>query len=53
MNPRLLKFMIELQTPEQKEEETKYINFTNNGSGGKKIFEVSKLAKVTIPVTKN
>ncbi len=52
MNPRLIKFMIELQTPEEKEEEQKFINFKNNG-GGKRIFEVSKFAKVTIPVTKD
>ncbi len=52
MNPRILKFMIELQTTEKEEEEKKYINFKSNG-GGKKLFEVSKLAKVTVPIIKD
>ena len=51
MNQRILKFLIELQTPEMEEDKPEYINFRNNG-GGKKFFEVSKFAKVTVPVVK-
>ena len=51
MNPRLIKFVIDLQTPEQEEEKTKRINFKNNG-GGKRIFDISKLANATIPIEK-
>ncbi len=51
MNPRLIKFVVDLQTP-QKEEKVEEINFKNNG-GGKKIFNLAKLAKVTVPVYKD
>lgn len=52
MNPRLIKFAVELQNQyEEKEEETKNINFKNGG--GKKFFDKFKLAKVTIPITKD
>ena len=51
MNPRLIKFVVDLQTP-QKEEKVEEINFKNNG-GSKKIFDLAKLAKVTVPVYKD
>ena len=51
MTPRLVKFVIDMQTQEQKEDETKYISFKNNG--GKKWFDIAKLAKVTIPIKKD
>ncbi|MBQ9246746.1 hypothetical protein IJ182_10820 [bacterium] len=50
MNPRLIKFVVDLQTTEEKEEESKkYIGFGSSG-GGKNIFDIAKLAKVTVPV---
>ncbi len=52
MNPRLIKFVIDLQTQKEEEQEQKYINFNNPG-GGKKFFEIAKLAKVTVPVNKD
>ncbi len=52
MNPRLIKFAVELQNSgEKKEEETKNINF--KGGSGKKFFRELKLAKVTVPITKD
>lgn len=50
MNPRLVKFAVELQNTEKVEEENKTINFK---SGGHKFFNILKLAKVTIPVNRN
>ena len=52
MNPRLIKFVVDLQTQDVKEDDSKYINFKNNG-GGKRIFDIAKLAKVTVPVNKD
>ena len=53
MNPRLIKFAVELQNgTEKKEEKPKYIKF-KNGGGGNKIFDIFKLAHVTIPIDKN
>ncbi len=50
MNPRLIKFAVELQNGEQIEKKEKNIYF-NNG-GGKKFFNFLKEAKVTVPVNK-
>ena len=52
MNPRLIKFVVDLQTPQEKDEKQEFINFKNNG-GGKRLFDIAKLAKVTVPVTKD
>lgn len=49
MNPMLVKFAVELQNGEKiekKEDET--INFKYNG--GKRFFNLLKLAKVTVPI---
>lgn len=51
MNPRLIKFAVELQNAEKIEEENKTINFKNGG--GHKFFNFFKLAKVTVPVNRN
>ena len=51
MNPRLVKFAVELQNGERVEKDEKYIYF--NHGGGKKFFDFIKEAKVTIPVNKN
>lgn len=52
MNPRLIKFAVELQNQyEEKAEEPKNINFKNGG--GKKLFDKFKFAKVTVPVIKD
>ena len=50
MNPRLVKFTVELQNGEKTEKSQKYINFRN---GGNKIFDILKFAKITVPVDKN
>ncbi len=51
MNPRLVKFAVELQNPTKKDEdESENINFKNGG--GKKFFNFLKPAKVTVPVSK-
>lgn len=53
MNPRLIKFAVELQNGEApKDDKPKYIKF-KNGGGGKKVFDILKLAKVTIPIEKS
>lgn len=51
MNPKLIKFMVELQNQQPKEKENEYIYF--NKGGGKKLFDVLTPAKVTVPVNKN
>ncbi len=50
MNPRLVKFAVELQNGERTEKTQKYINFKN---GGGKLFDIFKFAKITVPVDKN
>ncbi len=47
MNPRLVKFAVELQNPEKIEKESKSINFKN------KFFNLLKPVKVTVPINKN
>lgn len=50
MNPRLVKFAVELQNGEKKEKKQEYISF----SGGKKsVLDIYKSAYVTVPVDKN
>ncbi len=51
MNPRLVKFAVELQNGECEKKEKNFIYF-NTGSG-KKFFNFLKTAKVTVPVNKN
>lgn len=48
MNPRLIKFMVELQNQAPKEKDNEYIYF--NKGGGKKLFDRLEPAKVTIPI---
>ena len=50
MNPRLIKFAVELQNPDKKEENEEHINFKNVGD--KKFFNFLKPAKVTVPVSR-
>ncbi|MCD7780051.1 MAG: hypothetical protein LUH05_05200 [Candidatus Gastranaerophilales bacterium] len=50
MNPRLVKFAVELQTGENTKEE-KCIYFNKGRSN--KFFDFLKSAKVTIPIDKN
>lgn len=50
MNPRLVKFAVELQNSERIEKKDESINF-KSGSG-KRFFGFLKLAKVTVPVSK-
>lgn len=52
MNPRLVKFTVQLQNGEKEEKTTKSIHFKQNG-GNKNLFEILKLAKVTVPIDKN
>ena len=47
MNPRLIKFTVELQNAEKVEKTNKEITFK------KKFFNFFKPAKVTIPIDKN
>ena len=51
MNPRLVKFVVELQNCNSVEEKQKYIHFVD----GKKdtFLNIYKNAKVTIPVSKD
>lgn len=49
MNPKLVKFAVELQTGEKSEIKKEYIHFNNSG---KHFFNISKAAGVTIPVNK-
>ena len=51
MNPRLIKFAVELQNGERIEKK-KSINFKSNGGGGRK-FLFNQPAKVTVPITKD
>ncbi len=46
MNPRLVKFMVELQNPEQKEEKVIYFKDNTN------FFRNAKLVKITVPIDK-
>ncbi len=51
MNPRLVKFAVELQNPAKKDEKDQQsINFKNGGN--KKFFNFLKPAKVSIPVNR-
>lgn len=53
MNPRLIKFAVELQNGERIEKK-KSINFKSNGGGGRKFFDLfNQPAKVTVPITKD
>ena len=49
MNPRLVKFAVELQNPKKDEEKENFKNFKNNG--GKRFFNFLKPAKVTVPIS--
>ncbi len=49
MNPRLVKFAVELQNPKKEEEKENFKNFKNNG--GKRFFNFLKPAKVTVPIS--
>ncbi len=48
MNPRLVKFAVELQNGEKVEKEQETINFKNGGE--KKFFNFLEPAKVTVPI---
>lgn len=50
MNPRLIKFAVELQNAGKIEKEEKDINFKNGGR--KNFFNFLKPAKVTVPVSR-
>lgn len=50
MNPRLIKFAVELQNSEKVEKEEEKSNFKNND--GKRFFAFFKLAKVTVPISR-
>ena len=50
MNPALIKFAVELQNGEKIEKKEETIKFKNNG--GKRFFNLLKLAKVTVPIEK-
>lgn len=50
MNPRLIKFAVELQNTERSECTIKYIDLKN---GGRKILDIFKFVKVTVPVDRN
>ncbi len=51
MNPRLVKFTVELQSGEVQEKEQKITKFFDNRFGN--FFDNKKLAKVTIPINKD
>lgn len=51
MNPRLIKFTLELQSQDAPEEKHKYISF-KGGKGEKDVFPFVKAAYVTVPVDK-
>ena len=51
MNPRLIKFTLELQSQDAPKEGPKYISF-KGGKGEKDFLSVVKAAYVTIPVDK-
>ncbi len=51
MNPRLVKFAVELQNGEKIENTKKNINFRNGG--GRRLFDLFKLAKITVPIDRN
>ena len=51
MNPRLIKFALELQSQDVPEKKPKYISF-KGGKGEKDFFKVVKAAFVTVPVDK-
>ena len=51
MNPRLIKFTLELQSQDVPEKKPKSISF-KGGKGGKDFFKFTKAAFVTIPVDK-
>ncbi len=51
MNPRLVKFVVELQNSNQSKDDEKYIYF--NDSKKKNIFKINKCAKVTVPILKD
>ncbi len=48
MNPRLVKFTVELQNGVKEEKEQEYIHFSNGGK--KDLFGLLKPVRVTIPV---
>lgn len=50
MNPKLVKFAVELQNGEKIEKTEKSINFKN---AEKRFFNLFKLAKVTVPIDRN
>ncbi len=50
MNPKLVKFAVELQNCEKVEKTKKDINFRD---GGHKLFDIFRLAKVTVPIDRN
>lgn len=50
MNPKLVKFVVELQNEEKVEKTEKSINFKN---GEKRFFNFFKFAKVTVPIDRN
>ncbi len=51
MNPKLVKFMVEMQNSETKEKESKK-EIILSKAYGRFLFDCTKLAKVTIPIDK-
>lgn len=51
MNPRLVKFAVELQTNDKIEEKQKSISFKKNTFGT--FYDNKKLARVTVPILKD
>ena len=51
MNPRLIKFTLELQSQDAPENKPKYISF-KGGKGEKDFFKLVKAVYVTVPVDK-
>ncbi len=50
MNPRLVKFAVELQNGVKEEKEHEYIHFSNGGK--KDLFGLLKPVKVTVPINR-
>ena len=54
MNPRLIKFTVELQNEQYNEKEKTFDNFKSNGKKEQKFFNFfRKLAEVTVPINKD
>lgn len=52
MNPRLVRFAVELQTNDREEKKEETISFKDS-SAGRKFFNFFKMAAVSIPVNKH